>query len=446
MPQNAISAFANLLRETEAQEQQVTNNLLLHFKSFSEAVGEKIDEYEANEIKHKNRFNVFDTLTRHHLEELHSNFIAYLLNPKEKHDFGTDFLEFFIEIVQETAVLHEETNDKIILPEIYLENLSKTSIKRELSIQEYGRLDIFIENPDFNIVIENKIRDTSKGNQIERYVKYCEKQKKSFWVFYLTPEGDAAGSANGKTYYRISYRDTILKWLKKCIEHCKEKNAPKVQHGIEFYDDILQKNILNIIDNQLLMNIKDLLKTNDDAKEILKHWGEIKLAVEAYEKELQAEFFTKVYKKLQEKNKLLLNRTSDITYILTKDKKIGSKGFQFEDATYDRLPNKRTACFVVEHDYNQIWFSIVGFDPTNDKDKVDFVKECMRDKLPYDLLSGPHWHVHKHFKPNNCSFLSPQNIYHLATNMDALVAQFTTEVEQFLTAWRETIAELNEKK
>jgi len=46
--------------------------------------------------KNKENFNFFTALvngknTKEHIEKYHSNFIGYLLNPKENHDFGSFF-------------------------------------------------------------------------------------------------------------------------------------------------------------------------------------------------------------------------------------------------------------------------------------------------------------------------------------------------------------------
>jgi hypothetical protein len=397
------------------------------FKSIATKVETIKADYEDEQKTQKSRFNAFDTLTRHHLEELHSNFIAYLLNVDEKHDFGDAFLRLFVEIVNENLDFDDKINGF---------DYKEAQIYKEYSTQ-YGRLDIFITTKNFNIIIENKIYANEQDEQIPRYVAFAKSQhKRRYIVLYLTPEGyDSATGAVG-TYHAISYRNDILKWLERCLLHT--PNYPIAHAGIYFYKKTLEQKILHITDNQILMDIKTLFKDNDDAKEILKHWGEIQPAVEAYGAELKLEFFKRVYEELQKDNELFLykrtaglgkrNLIRDISDILTEEKK-QVKGFEFKDIDY----------FVVEHDYNNIYFGIAGFDVN--KDKEDIIK---RMNYQSDFSNG-YWQTLRYFKPHKISFFSLQ-IHYLATNMDKLVNDFVTEVEKFLTAWRETVEELNKKQ
>ena len=55
---------------------------------------------------------MFDCLTKHHLEQLHTNFIAYLLKVDETHDSGDVFLKEFIEVLKdENSQIRESIHD-----------------------------------------------------------------------------------------------------------------------------------------------------------------------------------------------------------------------------------------------------------------------------------------------------------------------------------------------
>jgi PD-(D/E)XK nuclease superfamily len=428
MLENAISAFATLLRTEAENDKQKFAALPQHFKNIATEVKDIKTDYEKKQKDEKSRFNVFDTLTRHHLEELHSNFIAYLLDIHEKHDFGDTFLRFFVEIVNENLDFDDKINDF---------DYKNAKIYKEHSTK-YGRLDIFVTTTNFNIIIENKIYANEQDEQILRYVAFAKSQHKPYIVLYLTPEGDDSATGAAGTYHAISYRNDILKWLERCLLHT--KNYPIAHAGIHFYKKTLEQKILHITDNQILMDIKTLLKTNDDAKEILKHWGEIQPAVEAYGKELRVEFLKKTFDALIEKGYDFGKKPNSENIVYN------TKTTVQELTTKLKLPNKKTVSFkFVRASTNWLDWGITDFQDNLDKETIEFVKKSLKNKIKFKISTSSKW-IWYNLLPNGKSFFDISLHHDLATNMDELVAQFVTEVEQFLSAWRETVEELNKRQ
>ena len=86
--------------------------------------------FQRNKTK-KSRPNIFKILGVQKKEDLtHSNFLAWIMNPEEKHNIGSSFLELFL-LQFMTEQLHKL-------------NLDKVNVFREYTGQS-GRIDILIE-------------------------------------------------------------------------------------------------------------------------------------------------------------------------------------------------------------------------------------------------------------------------------------------------------------
>ena len=113
------------------------------------------------------RFNAFDAALD--LGKVaHSRFIAYLLNPTERHDQGHLFLRFFL---QQLRVPFQLRSDQDI-------RVSKEHTLRHNG-RTYGKIDIWIRLSDGQIVLlENKIDAGEHPDQIAKYQKWLRHQAK----------------------------------------------------------------------------------------------------------------------------------------------------------------------------------------------------------------------------------------------------------------------------
>jgi hypothetical protein len=156
------------------------------------------------------KFNIFKICGVNHYENTHSAILVELLKNDSSHNFKNKFLEAFLVTLKSEGILDKDfdfafSNIKVI-PEFHT---------------EYGRIDILIKNDYQCIIIENKIYASDQFEQLKRYSSFgTEFYNDQFQLLYLTLWGNEAteNSGGGINYKQISYQDTILKWLERCVE------------------------------------------------------------------------------------------------------------------------------------------------------------------------------------------------------------------------------------
>ncbi|MBR8785542.1 hypothetical protein IX308_001744 [Porphyromonas levii] len=155
------------------------------------------------------RFNMFRICGVNHYENTHSAIIAEFLNPKGTHGLKSQLLECFIETL----------GDGFAVAGFDYKN---TMVYTEYSTLE-GRMDILIEDERNHkaIIIENKIFAEDQCEQLKRYSRFAEDKYKAgnYQILYLTLWGEEASeqSGDGVDYLTISYKETIIDWLEKCV-------------------------------------------------------------------------------------------------------------------------------------------------------------------------------------------------------------------------------------
>ena len=159
------------------------------------------------------RFDMFEALGLSTKENYHSRFIAYLLNPKERHDQGAVFLLPFIELIRSRL-----TSENIIRP-LTESDWKAVTVRTEVYANQFGRIDLVIELPGkATIAIENKVYATERDDQLSDYWGWlrqrCNNNQKKPVLVFLTPEGRKPQSA-GKAdlVLTISYTD-----LAECLD------------------------------------------------------------------------------------------------------------------------------------------------------------------------------------------------------------------------------------
>lgn len=172
------------------------------------------------------RFNMFQILGLSHYETMHSAILAAFLNPAGSHGLKESFLKIFLDIVQ-------------------IENFdaNKASVKTEVSVSDYGRIDILIESLGSAIIIENKIYAADQAEQLKRYNEYALHKygEGRYSIIYLTLDGKCASSdsGDGVNYKCVSYKETILKWLERCVSAA--ARFPLVRETINQYINHLKQ-------------------------------------------------------------------------------------------------------------------------------------------------------------------------------------------------------------
>ena len=265
-------------------------------------VGYSIDsamkDEENRRLISKERFNIFSCITKHHKEELHSNILAYLLDPLASHDCGSTFLAIFIQTlikrldIPSSDIQHllSEINNFKIHPEYY--------IGRSAHTENFGFIDILLESPSMNIAIENKIRSGERPNQIGRYTSHLRQKGKPFIFLYLTPFGSDSKENPEEKYYKISYSKEITEWLRMCLKEC--SNYPNVTSGLNNYLSLIKRYIIN--DKSIFMQSTIVkILTSKENNLILKYMQDISQAMEPIRNDSRTAFFQEVVKVFKER-------------------------------------------------------------------------------------------------------------------------------------------------
>lgn len=139
------------------------------------------------------RFNVFDILRRPRLEQAHSGFLAWLLDPAEAHGLGDVFLR------------------KFMRQAIGKEPPATGRIEVSTEFPCGGRFsDIHVEGPGWQLIVENKIDDSAWEDQCHDYQAYCRKvmgRGEQAWLVYVTPP---AHRPSDRTIPWLPYREVRL--------------------------------------------------------------------------------------------------------------------------------------------------------------------------------------------------------------------------------------------
>ncbi|MGL4346807.1 MAG: PD-(D/E)XK nuclease family protein, partial [Chitinophagaceae bacterium] len=137
--------------------------------------------------------------------------IAEFLKIDGTHGFKEKFLKAFLKILVDEEII--DNNFKF--------SCANVKVQTEYVTQS-GRIDILITNAEKQaIIIENKIYAGDQFKQLKRYFKHGEKEfKENFILLYLTLFGSEASeqSSQGIDYQQISYENTIIQSLEKCVE------------------------------------------------------------------------------------------------------------------------------------------------------------------------------------------------------------------------------------
>ncbi len=143
-----------------------------------------VDEPILKELeKEASRFNLFQVANIGRRELVHSDCLAYFLDPAANHGFGTVVLDRFLWVIAENASF-----DRL---DFHLATTSEVEVLRE-----WKSIDLLIKLPGERIVIavENKIDSDEHSNQLHRYSQSLSIAFKGWTVLklFLTLDGDPA--------------------------------------------------------------------------------------------------------------------------------------------------------------------------------------------------------------------------------------------------------------
>lgn len=153
-----------------------------------------LQEQQRQTSAHHNIFQLFGLTLD---ENAHSAFLAYLLNPMERHGQGTAFLDAWLQWLQPWCSEPLSGHGAHVTPERYA--------------GLWGRIDIVAELRDGTLIaVENKVCAREQEDQLTRYGDWLRAQPGAGQrlLVFLTPDGRKGTTARaGQPVTRMTYRD-----------------------------------------------------------------------------------------------------------------------------------------------------------------------------------------------------------------------------------------------
>lgn len=180
------------------------------------------------------RFNLFVALDAVRQEVRHSNFLAYLLNPRGNHGLGSLFLKRFLQ-----AAMADHPLPRFSPLDIEIWPADATVVLRE-----WQNIDITLRD-DANktvVIIENKIDSGEHSNQLRRYLEVCNREFNGWRLagIYLTPEGEESSEP---LHYAAASYGKVCDVLKQ-LATSGYAMTDEVRIGLRHYEEMLRRYVV----------------------------------------------------------------------------------------------------------------------------------------------------------------------------------------------------------
>ncbi len=230
-----------------------------------------------------NSFNPFRVLKIDKFEIRHSNFLAWVFNPKENHGFQDKILKKTLCDI----IIHNE--DKNLLTdsyEIYKHNFNDTKIYRE-----YKNIDLLAVSKSNKLVllIENKVNSKESKNQLNKYLEIVKREFSGYKLIpvFLTLNGN---QSSNETYCTYDY----------------EKIYQILKFSLEMNKDNINNKIIDFI-NYYLKIVEVMIMEDEDVKKLCKEiYNEHKEAIDLINQYISSSSFSPATEIFKEKHKNIL--------------------------------------------------------------------------------------------------------------------------------------------
>lgn len=129
-------------------------------------------------------FNIFEAVGAVRQEVRHSDFLAFLLNPRERHGLDATFVQQLLL----AAIQASENETGITAIDLALWKLDELQVLRE-----WQNIDILLldETHRFAVIIENKVDSGEHSQQLQRYWGFVQQRYAGWRIMglFLTPDG-----------------------------------------------------------------------------------------------------------------------------------------------------------------------------------------------------------------------------------------------------------------
>lgn len=220
------------------------------------------------QFKLRNDFNLFDAVGIQRQEIRHSRFLAYLLDPRNPHGLGSEFLRA---VLAQAVSTNRPPNVSALRVETADLDLSTVYCERD-------HFDVSVEIPSLQLlfVIENKIDAIESQDQLNSYRDLALKRYKDFNFLgvFLTVTGY---QGDDKAWLAMGY-ETIIVALKRACEH--SSPPPDTDMAIRHYIALVERNI--VASQALIDACKALYKQHRTAIDLVVTHGQQSALKEAF--------------------------------------------------------------------------------------------------------------------------------------------------------------------
>lgn len=184
------------------------------------------------------QFNIFESIGMVRQELRHSDFLAFLIDPRHNHRLGDIFTRRFLQ----KALVAARPLDAPVSP-VHLDawDLGRLTVRRE-----WHNIDLLLVDPGnhFVVLIENKIDSGEHSGQLGRYLRLVRNEYPApIWrivAFYLTPGGDAPSEPD---FLPVSY-GIVSEAVEAVAESRKTVVGPAVHTLMIHYASMLRRHVV----------------------------------------------------------------------------------------------------------------------------------------------------------------------------------------------------------
>jgi hypothetical protein len=143
------------------------------------------------------QFNIFEAIGAVRQEVRHSDFLAFLLNPRQNHGLG----DIFTKRLLQKAISQSVVQIPVTPIDLDIWDLNEIEVRREWQSIDILLLD---EEHQFAVIIENKVYTGEHHDQLKRYRDIVRQHYPNYRLLglFLTPEGEPPKDGE---YIPISY-------------------------------------------------------------------------------------------------------------------------------------------------------------------------------------------------------------------------------------------------
>jgi len=186
------------------------------------------------------QFNIFEAIGAVRQELRHSDFLAFLLKPKENHGLGDVFLK---RLLKKILVAVQDVNVPITPIDFDVWSLEHILVQRE-----WQNIDILLldEAHELAIIIENKINISEHSNQLLRYREQVHQRYPSWRIvgLYLTPDGESPSDEARETYLTVDY-GLVCTILESLVESRTSTLGTDILTLMRHYTQMLRRHIVS---------------------------------------------------------------------------------------------------------------------------------------------------------------------------------------------------------